>query len=224
MKNIGKLAVLGAVLAASSSFALADSIEFASYSTTGAVTATGGATITGVTHYTGANVVQTYNGDFQGSPAPNQTPTLTNPTGTSFNLGATPSSWAPALTSPVQSYWTGAFATAAPGGTSVAQGFYTYQTSFTAVGGVYNGSLTVLADDTVETILDYGTADAVVLNGFSALRYDQLCADNAPNCTVTFTDTLTNINLLAGVNTLTFIVEQAGNVAQGDPSGVDFAG
>ena len=128
----------------------------------------------------------------------------------------------------MQSSWVGANSELwTCGSANVPQGFYTYTTTFTANGGLYNGSIGVMSDDTVEAILDYGTADALVLNGFSAIGADSHCASNAPNCSVsTFTDMLNGVSLLAGTNTLTFIVQQAGDEssANQDPSGLDFSG
>lgn len=227
MKNIGKLAVLGAVITASSSFAFADTIQLVSYATGSSVTASAGDSVNGVTYYTGDSLSTTFiPGSDVTTPAPNQTPTLTNPTGTSYNFGTSPGTWANALHSPLQSDWIGAYSTAHPGGANVAQGFYTFQTSFTAIGGLYNGSLSMMSDDTVEVILDYGTADALILNGFSALGTDYTCADHAPTCTSPFTDTISNASLLAGTNTLTFIVEQGGDETHPnqDPSGLDYDG
>jgi len=220
MKNIGKLAVLGAVLAASASFAHAD-IVLGSYCSSCAVI---GSDNNGSTFYTGVNTTGTPFTIPNNTAMPNQTPTLTNPTGASFNLLPGVGSWANALTG---SSWVGFLATAQPGGTNVPQGFYTFQTSFTVTtAGVYNGTLNIMSDDTEETILDFATTN-VVLNPFAAIGSDVHCADSpAPNaCNTPLVDTFSN-SLTVGTHTLTFIVEQAG--AEGspgiDPSGLDFAG
>jgi len=228
MRNISKLTALGAALALSASFAYADTIELASASSTsGPLTATAGDSVNGVTWYNGDNLVTTFvPGSDQTTPASNQTPSsLANAATYTLNANGV---WANPLTSPLTSQWVGFATTAGPGGSAnPAQGFYTFTTSFTASGGTYNGSLTLMSDDTVEVILDYGTAYQDILNGFSALGYDSTCADNAPSCTVPFTDTLSSVALNNGVNTLTFIVQQAGNVsspAGQDPSGLDYDG
>jgi len=227
MKNIGKLAVLGAVLTASASFAFADTIDLVSSAT--AVTAPGGASINTAVKYQGANL-QTFvipNPVAQ----PDQTPigfVGGTPAAGSSTANLTPgSTWLAALAAPVQSSWVGATSNFGPGGPNVPQGFYTYTTTFSANGGTYNGSIGIMSDDTVETILDYGTADQMILNGFGAIGADSHCSVGTPNCSVsTFTDTLSGVSLLAGTNTLTFIVEQAGDESQPnqDPSGLDFSG
>jgi hypothetical protein len=228
MKNIGKLAVLGAVLTASASFAFADTIDLVSSAT--AVTAPLGASINTAVRYQGDNL-QSFtipNPVAQ----PNQTPigfTGGVPAAGSATANLTPgTTWLAALAAPVQSSWVGANSTFGPNGPNVLQGFYTYTTTFNAAGGAgYSGSIGIMSDDTVETILDYGTADQMILNGFGAIGADGHCAVGTPNCSVsTFTDTLSDVSLLAGTNTLTFIVQQAGDESSPnqDPSGLDFSG
>jgi hypothetical protein len=100
-------------------------------------------------------------------------------------------------------------ANSAPGGVVDPNGYYTYSSVFSVVGGVYNETLSLLADDTV----------AVYLNGVlqvpaGAIGGDGHCADNVPNCLTT--DTVSFLTALnAGNNTLLFVVEQTGLNAQG---------
>ena len=102
-----------------------------------------------------------------------------------------------------------------------AYGYYEFTSTFDATAGTYNGTLNVLADDTVEVLLNGNP-----LIPFGTIGNDSTCAQYAPGCLATTEYSL----LLSGVsldatNTLEFIVEQAGNVAGSpgsDPSGVDF--
>jgi hypothetical protein len=102
-----------------------------------------------------------------------------------------------------------------------AYGYYEFQTTFDATAGTYSGALNVLADDTVEVLLNGN-----IIVPFGALGLDGTCADNAPGCLAsTETSLLLNDITLDASNTLDFIVEQAGNQAGApgsDPSGVDF--
>lgn len=94
--------------------------------------------------------------------------------------------------------------------------FYYYQTTFTAVGGStpYYGSISVMADDTAEILLN-----GVVIVPFGEIGSDNHCADNVPNCTVVDTILLDDILLKAGTNTLEIINAQTGL----GPAGVDFS-
>jgi hypothetical protein len=124
------------------------------------------------------------------------------------------------------STWVGFAPTAGPVGTSnPAFGYYTFTTSFTAAvpgGAPYDGTLSLMADDTAEVLLN-GT----VLVPFGFLGSDAHCADGSPSCLVADNVSLSNLVLLGGTdaNTLTFVVQQAGTGPTGgtlDPSGVDF--
>jgi hypothetical protein len=153
---------------------------------------------------------------FVSPPAVASAPPLANGTGSTYAL--TPGTvWAPALGS---SAWVGSTATAGPGGVNPPYGYYQFNTDFTAVGGIYSGTIDVLADDTVEVLLNGSP-----IIGFAPLGSDVHCADTPPNCTTPDLVTLSNITLLAGAdaNVLTFIVEQAGlEGTTADPAGVDF--
>lgn len=203
MKNMGRLAVLGAVLAASASYASAASIQLGSYAT-------------GASNLGNANSALSFIGvDLTGG-FPVSLGALSVP-GSPTTYTLSPSGvWAGPV---ANSTWVGSSPTAGPGGTNPAYGYYEYSTTFSATAGLYNGTLDVLADDTV----------AVYLNGtliipFGTLGSDLHCADNLPTCLTQDIVTLTGTTLLAS-NTLTFIVEQAGDQAPGlDPSGFDFDG
>jgi hypothetical protein len=209
MNVFGKLTILGAVLAASTTIASATPIVLGSY-------ATGGSSLGN------ANSALTFVGvDLTGS-TPTGLGTLSSPS-SSTTYALNPNGvWTSALS---HSTWVGEASTAGPGSGSgyvnPAYGYYEFSTTFAATSGSYSGSLNVLADDTVEVLLN-----GSVIVPFGALGNDSLCAQNAPGC-LSSTEAsllLTGINLGAS-NTLQFIVEQAGIVsgsAGSDPSGVDF--
>ena len=206
MKCLGKFTILGAVLAASTTLAYASPIQLGSYAS-------------GASNQGNANSALALTGvDFTsgwptGSPtfgAPFSSPTFAlNPNGV----------WDAALSN---STWVGAAPTVGPGGSlNPPYGYYEFTSTFDATAGTYNGTLNVLADDTVEVLLNGN-----VLVAFGAFGNDSTCAQYAPGCLASTEDSLplTDISL-GSSNTLEFIVEQAGNVAGSpgsDPSGVDF--
>ncbi|HEY4379596.1 MAG TPA: PEP-CTERM sorting domain-containing protein [Acidobacteriaceae bacterium] len=210
MKNIGKLAVLGAVLAASSSFAFGDTIVAASYGNN-AVYNPSGLVTTGNTAMTFVGSV-TY-GSVAAIPTP---PPATPYTGGGFNAFQVDpsSSWAAALGG---SSWVGFSPTAGPVGTvDPAYGYYEFQTTLTQA--ISGGTLNVYADDTVEVLLGN-----TVIIPFGSLGGDSHCADNAPTCVANKFGSAA-FSAASG-SVLTFIVEQAGLTGQNpnmDPSGVDF--
>lgn len=189
MKNLGKFAVLGAVLAFSASAAFAETLTLGSYAT--------GAPANG-----NQNTAINYDGSI-----PSAGPYLANPSGeitsgTNSTFALAPGVWAPPL--PNTTY-VGNNAGDGPGGNpSVVQpnGYYTYDTTFTAQGGTYAGFISLLADDTVAVYLNN-----VLLVPAGAVGADTKCADNVPNCSVVDTVFFTS-NLNAGSNKLTFVVEQ----------------
>lgn len=93
--------------------------------------------------------------------------------------------------------------------------FYYYQTTFTAVGGTdpYVGSISVMADDTAEVLLN-----GVVIVPFGIVGSDGHCGDGQPSCGAVDTVSLDGIYLLDGANTLTIIDAQTGL----NGAGVDF--
>lgn len=211
MKHIGKLAVLGAVLAASAPFASADSITLGSFGLTtgynpGAITVSNTAV-----NYVGDETYATV------ALIPATPPAGFSAVNTeAYDLNPDVPVWNAALPS---SSWVGFDPNVGPlGSESPAFGYYEFTTSFTLT-GTYSGTLSVMADDTTEVLITNsgGTSTLVPLG---ALGGDGHCADNEPNCIGTPVDSV-NITGLSGVNTLTFIVEQAGT-GNGDPTGFDF--
>ena len=102
-------------------------------------------------------------------------------------------------------------------------GFYFYDTTFTAVGGTapYEGSISVMADDTAEVLLN-----GAVIVPFGIVGSDGHCgqgdsingSDPLPSCGNVDTVLLNDTTLLAGTNTLTIIDAQTGLAG----AGVDF--
>jgi hypothetical protein len=197
MNSLQKLSVAVVVLFAST-FSFADTIQLGSYAN-------------GAASMGDANTAM----NFAGFSATSTT--ASTGTGTSYML-PTNATWDSALSN---STWVGASSTAGPVGTvNLAEGYYTFTTTFTALPGEsYGGSMSLMADDTAEVLLN-----GVVLVPFSPLGSDAHCADTGVSCLVPDTVTLWGLNL-ASTNTLTFIVQQAGqyNLAGDDPTGVDFA-
>jgi hypothetical protein len=206
MKNLWKCSVVAAALVSFATFANADTIQIGSYGT-------------GTSPMGNNNTAL----NFVGS-TPNPGPYVSNPIafivpivpggGTTFNIG-TGGVWAGPL---ANSSWVSQNAGSFPGGGFVApNGYYVYTTTFNAVGGAYTGSFSILADDTVAVFLN-GQATAFTLAG--AIGGDTKCADNLPNCREVDTVNPLNLNLDAGTNRITFIVEQTGLSAEG----LDFSG
>jgi hypothetical protein len=213
MKNLSKLAVLGAALAVSSSFAFADSVSVASWGQTGLA----GTAFTGVgnqTTYLGASGLNTVAAPSTPPPALGSFSSVNTE---AFNLNPEVPTWNAALSG---SSWVGINANAGPQSTTNPQyGYYAFQTTFTAAGGSnYNGVVNVMADDTTEVLLNGN-----IIATFGALGTDVHCADNKPTCIQLDTLNLSGVTLGA-TNTLTFIVEQGGNYGSvgSDPSGLDF--
>lgn len=100
-----------------------------------------------------------------------------------------------------------------------ADGFYYYETTFSAVGGAagsYSGTISVMADDTAEVLLN-----GVVIVPFGALGADGHCSLNEPNCNVIDTVSLSGILLNAGTDTNTLEIIDAQTDLGG--AGVDFS-
>jgi hypothetical protein len=217
MKNIGKLAVLGAVLTASASFAFADSFTIGSYGTFTCPGTTNCSSPAG-SSLGNQNTAMNYGGftanNFTNGPTFTATTAQTPLTGTAASYTLVPGTTWPANLP--NSTWIGYAANAGPqpGITNnPAQGYYTYTTSFTDT-GTYTGLLNVYADDTTEVFLN-GT----MIVSFGAFGSDGHCADNVPNCTLI--DSI-GITTVSGSNTLAFVVAQAGDERGSDPSGLDF--
>jgi hypothetical protein len=187
MKLFSKVSALAAVLVLSTAFTAAESISVGSY---GASNGNGGSAPAGPFDNTAVmfGAQQTYNispGGAWSGPAGNSSWVSYDP-----NSGPT-------------------------GGNVDPNATYTYTTSFDAEGGVYSGSMIIMADDTANVLLN-----GVEIISFGALGTNSHCADVAPNCTSMSSFDLTSITLLAGTNTLTFNVQQTALVYQG----LDFSG
>jgi PEP-CTERM motif len=204
MRNFWKFCAMAAVLVASATFASADTIQLGSFGT-------------GDPNLGNNNSAM----NFAGSIAQPSGPYPTNPSGfissgvgTTFNIGTGGGVW----NGPVpNSSWISQNANSFPGGGFIApNGYYTYTTSFSAVGGSYTGVLNLYADDTVAVYLN-SSLTPIVLAG--VIGGDGHCADNVPNCLTLDTVPL-SVLLSAGTNTLTFVVEQTGLLAEG----LDFDG
>jgi hypothetical protein len=203
MRNIWKFCAMAAVLVASATFASADTIQLGSFGT-------------GDPNMGNNNSAVNFAGGIA-----NPGPYLTNPSGfissgvgTSFNIGTGGGIWnGPVLNSSWISYNANSF----PGGGFIApNGYYTYTTTFSAVGGSYSGFLSLYADDTVAVYLN-SSLTPIVLAG--VIGGDTHCSDMVPNCLTLDTVPL-SVLLSAGTNSLTFVVEQTGLVAEG----LDFKG
>jgi hypothetical protein len=209
MKHLGTMTILGAALIASAPFASATPIQLGSYATFGSSQGNANTSL----RLVGVDLT---------SGTPTGLGTLHAPGfGTTYALNPN-GVWASALSN---STWVGEASTAGPGSgagyVNPAYGYYEFQTTFSATAGTYNGTLNVLADDSVEVLLNGN-----LLIPFGVLGNDSTCAQFAPGClTATETSLLLSDLSLDASNTLDFIVEQAGNVAGSpgsDPSGVDF--
>lgn len=113
--------------------------------------------------------------------------------------------------------WVSMTAAAGPdcsGSTCAPNGFYYFQTTFTADGGanLYQGTISAMADDTLEILLN-----GDVIMPFAIVGADTYCASGSttgsnslPNCASVYTIDLSGISLLNGTNTLTVIDAQTG--------------
>ena len=205
MKNLLKFSAIALALVASATYASADSIQLGSYGTGSPSLGNNNSAV----NYGGA-ILQPL------PPYPaNPSGFISSGTGSTFDIGTGGGIWSGPLTN---SSWVSENAGSFPGGGFVApNGYYTYTTTFTAAGGAYAGSFSILADDTVAAYLN-GSTTPFILAG--AIGGDSHCADNVPNCLTTLTISPWDATLNAGMNTLTFVVEQTGLVAEG----LDFSG
>jgi len=203
MKRFMKVSAIAVALVVSSTLVFADTIQFGSFAT-------------GAASLGNSNTAMNYAGF-------NPTlPTVSAGIGNTFTLN--PSTvWAGPIPN---STWVGFASTAGPVGTSnPAFGYYTFTTNFTAAStGLYSGTLSLLADDTAEVILN-----DTVLVPFGSLGVDAHCAAGGVSCLAVDNVSLSGLSLLTGTdaNTLTFVVQQAGTGptgGTGDPSGLDFQG
>jgi hypothetical protein len=199
MKHLGKLAILGAVLVASASYASADTLTLGSFGTSDASLAG-----------TNSNSALVYGGSVLQPSGPyvaNPYIYITSGTGSTYDIGTGGGTWAGPITN---SSWVAENAGDAPGGGNIApNGYYTYTTTFNATGGLYSGTLSLLADDTVAVFLNGATTPFV---SAGAIGGDGHCSDAVPNCSTV--DTV-SFDPALGTNTLTFVVEQTGLGGEG---------
>ncbi len=197
MKKILGFSTLAAALLASSSFGFADTIQLGSFAT-------------GAPSFGDANTAMNYAG---------YSATLTTPVvgvGSTFTLNPD-SVWAAPV---ANSTWVGFASTAGPVGTiNPALGYYTFTTNFTATAGTYAGILNIMADDSASILLN-----GSVIVPFASLGGDTDCADGGITCRGVDSIALSGLSLLGGTNanSLTFVVQQGGNFASFNPSGLDF--
>jgi len=211
MKFYSKLSALGAVLVLTTAFASADTVTINSGS--------------GGVYYEG------YLGPYTPTTGVPVIPSGTPTPGSSTNVYTiSPGSvWSAPIGS---STWISYDPNSGPTGgenssTYDPNGFYYYVTNVTTNGtggGVYSGSISVLADDTVAVFLNLGSSMELLQN-FSALGTDATCSDNSPSCR-TGTESTFSLGSSTpgfnsdGVNQLVFVVAQTGSIYQG----VDFSG
>jgi hypothetical protein len=197
VKTILKISILPALLLLMASSAYAASIEIGSYGTNSNGTGYSPSGITNTAlNYEG--YVPTYSGT--GIPITGNTRTSydvdrdTSPSGPSYP-------WADPITG---TSWVSNVSDGSSN-TSQSDGYYEYDTTFSATAGTYSGKITIASDDTAQVILD----------GVTVIPFSDDVSDGADK-TFTF-----NISLLSGTNTLYIIDQQELN---NSPLGVDFAG
>ena len=215
LKNICKFAVLGAVLAASSSFVFASTIQLGSFAGTNA--AFGNSAL----NYAGFVLNNGPLSSFAANPSADIT------SGTSAAIAiANGSPWhAPLINSTNSgittwmSYTTGTNPSSGPAVTAP-QGYYTFTTTFSeATAGNYIIALNLLADDTTAVYLNTGSGNVNELLA-GPLGTDGACSDGGVNCESPFSTSF-SANMGAGTtDTLTFVVEQTGFA----DFGLDFTG
>jgi hypothetical protein len=196
MKSISKFCALAAVLAATATFASADTIID---SNTSDVLYQGSVTASADAPFNAANPFAFISSGLNAA---------------TFNPGTGGGAWVGPITG---STYVSNNAGSAPGGGYVApNGYYTYTTTVTGVlAGTTLSSISLLADDTVAVFLN-GASSPFVPAG--AVGTDGHCSVNEPNCNAI--DTIPESLLLSsGSDTFTFVVEQTGLSGEG----LDFA-
>jgi hypothetical protein len=165
----------------------------------------------GMLQYLGATLptpsTPMYNGS--GALVAPTTPTTASTSPNTYDV-ASAGVWKAAITG---TSWVSNSPNAGPNGSVTDQnGFYYYETTFTAVGGAatYDGSISVMSDDTAEILLN-----GKVIVPFGTVGSDGHCADGVPNCSAVDTVSLDGILLNAGTNTLEIINAQTGLSAAG---------
>ena len=232
MKNLGKLAVLGAVIAASAPFASAVPITLGSYATGGSAGTDINTAISFDGYATFAPGTIDPNHGYPDDPQPVTAPSSGNQSSVPGASGSTTFALSPETTwtGPLaNSTWVGPTANSGPTGTSPVQntidppyGYYTYSTTFSLT-SADNAAFDFMADDTMEVYLTTNGGTPALLVNFGNLGADGQCAAGPqPLPTCTSQDFLNEL-LGAGSYKLTFVVEQAGAEQPGnDPTGLDF--
>ena len=202
MKAILKIAVLPALLLALASVAYADSVTLNSAGCVSATCANGALKFLGT-----SSLAHNGTGGLVAPPSPTSIPA--NVWGTfSYNVPYDTGGWLPAISG---SSWVSNSQLGGNGATAdgIPNDFYYYQTTFSAAGGVdaYSGSISVMADDTAEVLLN-GTPLPLV--NFALPNPNGPCAQGGggPTCNSVYTIALNGITLLSGANTLTIIDAQ----------------
>ena len=133
MKYFCRIFFLGAIFSLSAHFALADNLTLGSFAS-GTTAASLG--------YTSSQTAMSYNGYSASAPA-----SLANGSASTYTL-STNGVWGNIANS--KSSWIGISPNASPfaTGASPALGYYQFSTTFNAAGGLYNGSISLMADDT----------------------------------------------------------------------------
>lgn len=220
MKHLGKLAVLGAVLAATATYANAGTINVvaASYGQTNAPYNPGTLVTSGNSAINYVGFIANSSENFTGA-----VPTTGYTGGTSEAYDLDPgTTWATPLTG---SSWVGVTATAGPtapnpAADAPAYGYYEFTTTLYAA--ATNDLLQVYADDTTEVLLN---GNVIVSPEALNNGQDSQCAQGSPGYPSCITGTEASVLVSYAANsTLTFIVEQAGTIGNQytDPSGFDF--
>lgn len=212
MRKTLKVLVLPLVLVTFASVAFADSVNIGSYGTSANGT---GYTASGLNNtalqFLGTSSLNTnYKTSLVASGIP--TSSGSNSTYDTSSAGV----WTAAITG---TSWVTNTTAAGPncsGSQCDTNGFYYYTTTFTANGGTstYDGSISVMADDTAEVLLN-----GKVIVPFGSIGGDGHCSVGEPNCITVDTISLSGILLNAGTNTLEIIDAQTG----GNGAGVDFS-
>jgi hypothetical protein len=199
MRTILKISILPALLLGLASVAYADNITLNS---------SGGTTnfTNGTLQYMGTAPL---NAGYATTLVAPTSPTTASTSSSSYDVSSA-GVWTAAIAG---TSWVSNDPNAGPNGSVVdPNDFYYYETTFSAVGGArtYNGSISVMADDTAEVLLN-----GVVIVPFGSIGADNHCSAGQPACTIVDTVSLTGITLLAGTNTLEIINAQTGLSAAG---------
>lgn len=219
MKSSMKLFAISMVALMTVGIASADTVLVGSYGTNNSSMGNGNTALVYTGYSSGSNGIQPENSygsdEIQSTPNP-QTTDISN---TDKNGNAV---WAKAGagSSWVSYGYSDATSTGPSGDKQPANGVYTFTSKFNdedpnAVADSY-GSLNVMADDSV-TVLFNGHD---VLNAYSGSGGYPHCAAGTPNCETPTLVSLEGKDFVTGINTLTFEVQQAGEVYMG----VDFNG